>query len=168
MKFKPFVFLLVLAMAFIACEKDDICIAGDTPKMRLAFFNADTTDLAKAPTNLIILGKGQSTALPLESPSDTNGFELLIPLNPSGSTTEFYFVENASIDAEGNLSGAIELVSFSYTPNPVYISKACGFIPNYTSLKATLATSNSHWIKNISVVKDSITQTNDIHVKIYH
>lgn len=168
MRFKPFVFLFVFAMALLACEKDDICIAGDTPKMRLAFFNADTTDLAKAPTNLMILGKGQSTALPLVSPSDATGFELLIPLNPSESYTEFYFVENASIDDEGNLSGSIELVRFSYNPTPVFISKACGFIPNYTELNSSLSQSNSHWIRAISIVKDSITHSNDIHVKIYH
>lgn len=168
MKLKTILFLIVLTIGLHACEKDDICIAGDTPQMRIAFFNADSTELSKIPSNLLIVGKNLTTALPLVSPSDANGYELLLPLNPSDSSTEFYFVKDASVDSQGTVSGTIELIQFDYQVNPIYISKACGFIPNYVHLQARIENNNTHWIKSLQITKDSITQSKDLHVKIYH
>jgi len=161
-------YLGILAFSLLilsSCEKDDICIAGDTPKLRIGFYDYNARENAKQPIDLVILGMDKSTLLNPMIPSDSNVFEVLIPLNPSQNNTAYYFVQNASLINEV-LSGDLEALTFSYSIDPVYISKACGYIANYQELSID-RTIDPNWIKEISIENASITDENQIHVKIY-
>lgn len=162
-------YLFILVFSFLSlnsCEKDDICIAGDTPMLRIGFYDFNDQEIAKQPLDLVILGLDKSTTLSPVVPNDNKGYELLIPLNPSEDSSSFYFVQNAEL-LDGTLSGDLELLEISYAVKAVYISKACGFIANYEQL-AIQQTKDTSWIQAISVENTSVTDENQIHVKIYH
>ncbi|MCW1953576.1 MAG: DUF6452 family protein [Flavobacteriia bacterium] len=153
---------------FVGCEKDDICIAGDTPKMRISFFSALDETTEKAPPQLLVVGKDQNTPVPTLSPGSSSVTEGLIPLKPNASETELYMVTNASIDSEGVVSGNIDTLIITYNASPKFISKACGFIVNYENLIPVLTPDSDNWIKRIEVITPTINNETDLHVKIYH
>lgn len=153
---------------FVGCEKDDICIAGDTPKMRISFFSASEETKEKAPSQLLIVGKDKTTPVPTLSPGSSSVTSGLIPLKPNASETEFYMVTNASIDSEGVVSGNIDALILTYNTSPKFISKACGYIVNYENLIPVLTPDSDNWIKRIEVITPTISNETDLHVKIYH
>lgn len=166
---RKFAQFLILSLSFVlitSCEKDDICIAGDTPKLRIGFYDSNDTASAKEPTDLVILGRDKTTTLSKMVPFDNEGYELLIPLNPSEESSSYYFVKNATV-VDGVLSGELELLTISYNLNAVYLSKACGFIANYEQLSISRELDQS-WIQNIRIENSSVTNENEVHVKIYH
>ena len=156
----PILFIIAF-VSFGACEKDDICIAGDTPKMRISFYDFENETLEKIPSQLLVVGKDKNTAITTAS----NG---LLPLKPNASETIFYMVTEASIDSEGLVTGQIDTVIFTYNARPKFISKACGYIVNYENLIPVLSSNADNWIKKIEVITPTISNENDLHVKIYH
>ncbi|MDB9713370.1 DUF6452 family protein [Flavobacteriaceae bacterium] len=165
---RSILFLVIALGCFWSCEKDDICIAGDTPMMRITFVNFIDETLEKAPERLLIVGKDKTTPITTISPGSSSITEALIPLVPNTNQTEYYLVTNASIDSEGNVSGNIDALILSYTPNPKYISKACGYIVSYDNLIPILTPDTDNWIKKITILSPSITNENEVHLKIYH
>lgn len=165
-KFAQLLILMISVFSLSSCEKDDICIAGDTPKLRIGFYDTNNRSQAKEPQDLLIIGMDKSTILSTMVPADNEGFELLIPLNPSEEATSYYFVQNAEL-IDGTLSGAVELIEISYNIKAQYISKACGFIANYEQLSMQQQSVPS-WIQEISVEQTSVINENEVHVKIYH
>lgn len=149
-----------------SCEKDDICIAGDTPLLHIGFYASDDLS-SKQPTDLVIIGYGKETKLPLEKYS-SDGYELLVPLNASQEQSSYYFIRNALENTDGSYSGEIDLIDIDYTLKAVFISKACGYIPNFENLNVTQNTQSDGWISSIEISNNSLTNSDDIHVKIYH
>lgn len=161
-------FGLIMAMCFVSCEKDDICIAGDTPMMRISFIDVVDLTTEKAPQRLLIVGKDKTTPITTISPGSSSITEALIPLIPNTNQTSFYLVTNASIDGEGNVSGNIDELIFSYTPNPTFISKACGYIVSYENLISIITPDTDNWIKNTEVLNATISNEDEVHLNIYH
>jgi hypothetical protein len=161
-------FSLIILGCFWSCEKDDICIAGDTPMMRITFLDSADETSEKAPERLLVVGKDKTTPITTISPGSSSITEALIPLIPNTNQTEYYLVTNASIDSEGTVSGNIDALIFSYTPNPTFISKACGYIVSYDNLIPILTPDSDNWIKKITVLSPSISNENEVHIEIYH
>jgi hypothetical protein len=90
----------------------------------------------------------------------------LIPLNPSEDSSSYYLFKNASI-VDGVLSGEVELLTISYDLKAVYLSKACGYIANFEQLQIDREL-DQNWIQNIRIENSSVTNENEVHVKIYH
>ena len=158
---------MVLVCYFSSCEKDDICVEGDTPLLIVGFYDAssaDTTTL-KSVTNLLIAETAQNSAFNSITSTDSIAF----PIRIDGQTTEFAFVRDAVIDEESQeLSGIIDTLSFNYTVNREYISRACGFIANFNELDTTRQVFSSDWIKRISIINPDVERSNAVHVKIFH
>jgi hypothetical protein len=153
---------------FTACEKDDICIAGDTPKMRISFLDITDPSNEKAPERLLIVGKDMTTPISTLSAGSSSITEGLIPLAPNTNQSEFYFVSNASITSEGVVSGNIDALIITYNTTPIFISKACGYIVNYENLIPLLTPDSDNWIKKIEVITPTISNEEELHIKIYH
>ena len=80
------VFLGILA--FSSCEKDDICVDGNTPLLVIRFYdNADTT-LVKSVPNMVVRGIiEQDSLLPIIA--NVSGDSIAIPLRSDAGTTRF-------------------------------------------------------------------------------
>ncbi len=161
---------LLLAMLCLAsigsCEKDDICIEGDTPLLIIRFYDiADTTQL-KSAASLRVIGQGQGEVVDTfadRSSTDSIG----IPLRIGNPETSFAFILD-SAGEEGAETGNIDTLRFNYETSEVFISRACGYIANFDMLQGELPNDADPWVQDIVIVSPSVQNQTSAHVKIYH
>ena len=92
--------------------------------------------------------------------------DIFIPLDSRKNLGDFVLISNSA--TEDNLeTGQIEELRISYTPEAVYISRACGFVGQYTDLGIE-QTGLSSWISSIEINNTRIDNSDEIHVSIFH
>ncbi len=164
-KLKFTVLLFIVFLGINACEKDDICVDGNTPLMVIRFYDNNTDDdTLKAPPNLRVRGQIANDTLGSIIPN-TAADSIQLPLRIEALSTIFSLTTNATADV---LNDNEDIITFTYTTKEVFISRACGFIANYESLSQTLTADTNNWIKRIEISNDTIENQNAAHVKIYH
>ena len=166
--------LPILLIAFIffnvaSCEKDDICVDGDTPLLVIGFFDVDNPTERKDVPSLrikeVILDSNINTIADRTSNLDSIG----IPLRIDATSTQFAFITNsADDDTTGEETGNIDTLAISYTMREAFVSRACGFVANYDGLNATIPASTTNWIQDITIVQQTVENSSNIHVKIFH
>ncbi|MGB3150951.1 MAG: DUF6452 family protein [Maribacter sp.] len=155
-------FLSIIGIS--SCEKDDICVDADTPLLVLEFFDiADTSALKEVP-NLRVIGLGQSANLNAVANLNT----ISIPLKTTEDATSLLMVSNSALDENGNETGNIDTLTFSYNRLENFASRGCGFIVNYENLTDQLASGADNWIQDVEIVRSLIINTDSTHVKIFH
>lgn len=175
---KKFHIPILVLIAFIglgACEKDDICIDGDTPLLVIRFYNVDDPTVLKKATNFRIVGVDQNTTVTTVS-DRTDLDSIAIPLKVTEDTTGFYFISNSSdvetTDSEGGTitveGGDIDTLYFNYNRMDKFVSRACGYIANYKELNSDLKMETDNWIKDIEIVTPLVENSTAAHVKIFH
>ena len=135
------IFFVIAFFSLGACEKDDICVDGNTPLLVISFYDVDNPTELKEVTSFRIVGVGQNTTV--TSVSDrTDSDSIAIPLKVTENTTGFYFINNSSdvettdsndetITIEG---GDLDTLYFNYDRKDKFVSRACGLIANYENL----------------------------------
>lgn len=158
---------LVAAMHFSACEKDDICIEGDTALLVIGFYDADNRIQPKAVPAIRVYGVGKTTTV--ATFTDRTDLDLIsIPLDPGTSTTQFVLVNN-SATLDNAETGNLDTILFTYQVNAQFVGRACGFIATYADLEADLTSEEDNWIKEVEIVNPLVENPNTAaHVKIYH
>ncbi|MBQ4915769.1 hypothetical protein J8L85_15040 [Maribacter sp. MMG018] len=166
-KFRLFVFILLGILMVASCEKDDICIEGDTPLLVIEFYDiSDTTEL-KSVTALRVVGEGQSTTVnTISDRSDLN--TITLPLKTDEDETTFLLISDSASDESGAETGNIDTVTFNYERIEDFASRACGFVISYSNLSANVQTDSEPWIADIEVVISNFTNSDSTHVKIFH
>jgi hypothetical protein len=158
--------IIVLLLCSWACEKDDICVDGDTPLLIIRFYDiADTTELKRVPS-LRVIGLGQSTVVNTFN-DRTATDSIAIPLRISNTNTDFIFIRN-SADEEGVETGNIDTLRFNYETREVFISRACGYVVNFDNLAGDLPSDASPWVQNLSIVNPNVQNQSSAHVKIFY
>jgi len=169
------ILVLITFISFGACEKDDICIDGDTPLLVIRFYDVDNPTELKKVTKFRIVGIGQNTTVTTVS-DRTDSDSIAIPLKIAENTTGFYFISNSSdvettdssdetITVEG---GDLDTLYFNYSRIDKFVSRACGYIANYDDLSSDLKTETDNWIKEIEIVTPLVENSTAAHVKIFH
>ncbi|MFC4740667.1 DUF6452 family protein [Flavobacterium ponti] len=155
--------VIVLAVSFWNCEKDDICAqeTPTTPRLIIEFYDAANPTELKNVTNLGIAEPTFETGYAFNAVSS-----ITIPLRTNQDTTTLNFVLNGSDeDATNDLT---DVVTFNYSRIETYISRACGykttFILNDTD---GLVIPTSNWISSYEIVQTNINNEDETHVKIY-
>ena len=173
---KKIFLVLLVAFSFSSCEKDDICDAATstTPRLVIEFYDSlIATPTLKNLTNLKAVASGMSdgvvfnTTLSVTNPLRyiTNTSKIYLPLDPSESTTTYTLTNNF-----GDTSANADVLTFNYTKNEVYVSRACGYkyLFNLTNTNTNILTPDtSNWIKNIIIVKPNLETENEVHIKIF-
>jgi len=173
-KIFPVVFIIVIVCYFSSCEKDDICVEGDTPQLVIGFYDAaneDTTTVFKPVTSMRIVGIDNNSVFSSSTFSDraTVSDSIIIPLRINATSTTFEFISDSATDETTELeTGNIDTLAFNYVVNEKYISRACGFVANFNELDTTRQVFSSDWIKRIRIIESDIELSNTIHVKIFH
>ncbi len=167
-----FLGLLITAVILIlACEKDDICVDGDTPLLQISFFDAEDTNTVSTVTSIRVIGDGQTEVIETDSLVDRTDLEnISIPLKTTETSTTFQFIVDSEDDDDGNETGNIDTVTFSYELGDEYVSRACGFIANYNNVTSNVSLDTNNWIKSIEIITEDVNldNINTTHVKIYH
>ncbi|WP_264551472.1 DUF6452 family protein [Flavobacterium sp. N2038] len=177
--------LLVFVFGLSSCEKDDICDPSTptTPRLVIAFYDANNPSALKNVTNLKVIGKDQPEGI-IFNQSGTeitkylaNGNTISIPLRTNEDFSTFTFI----LDSQNENPAAknTDEVRFNYTRQNVYVSRACGFKTifalNPPSDGPPLSTpfiqfdtdSNGLWMKQIFVKKYNIETENETHLEVY-
>ena len=118
--------LLFVFIVISACEKDDICVDGDTPLLIIRFYDAADSVTLKSVASLRILGIGNGE--PLNTFTDRSSRDsVAVPLRINEANTQFQIILNS--DGEDNTeTGNIDTLQFNYETNEVFVSRAvnCG------------------------------------------
>jgi len=168
-KILPILLIAAMLVHISSCEKDDICVDGDTPLLVIGFFDIEDTTASKEVPSLrikeVILDSVINTITDRSSSLDSIG----IPLRTDAISTSFAFITDSADDAEtGEETGNIDSLTISYQPREAFISRACGFVMNYDNISVTLPESANNWIQDITIVQQTVENSNNIHVKIFY
>ncbi len=173
---KKLFLLLFVTFAFSSCEKDDICDAGisTTPRLVIEFYDSligtptlkNLTDM-KAVANGISDGIVFNNSLAITNPLRfvTNSSKIYLPLDPFAPSSTYALTNNFGASTANE-----DVVTFNYTKNKVYVSRACGYkyLFNLTNTNSNILTADSNnWIKNILIVKPNLETENEVHIQIY-
>jgi hypothetical protein len=165
-KFSQILLVLLLAVSFWNCEKDDICPegSGNTPFMIIEFYDSTNPTVLKNVSNL---GVGEPTFNTRYSFSDIS--KIAVPLRTNSTTTTLNFIENGG-DTANTSDDNPDTVTFNYETSNVYVSRACGYKTVF-QLDPTnpieFTPIGTSWIQNIQVSQPNILNENEVHVKIY-
>ncbi len=161
--------ILLVVLAIAACEKDDLCTADQeaSPRMVIVFKDVANPDIIKAVTNLRAKEIGKTAFAPLDFAGNTvitAADTIYLPLRNLEDVTSY----NLYTDVD-NITN-IDNIDFMYTRQEVYVSRACGFKVDYDNLTFTRTSENptDFWIQRIEVIDNSINDSNEVHVEIFH
>jgi len=156
----PFIVLLGI-LSFSACEKDDICVDADTPRLIIRFYDARDTTEFKDVQNLVV--RGLLPSGPKDTIPNIALDSIVIPLLVDASSTSFALTRQLSISDIN-----VDTLVVSYELKEIFKSRACGYIVNYNALKATVKQDDSVWIQETRITTSLIENTASAHVKILH
>jgi hypothetical protein len=160
-------FIIVLGIiSFAACEKDDICVDGDTPLLVIRFYNATDTASTKNVTTLRVIGLGQSSNVDTYADRSTAD-SLAIPLRSDSPSTSYLLIANSADEDEVEV-GNTDTLTIDHQTKEVFVSRACGFIANYENITPILTTDSDNWINTIEVISSTVENSETAHVKIFH
>jgi hypothetical protein len=169
--------LLVLALVvnFSSCERDDICVDGDTPLLVVGFFDFMDPTAFKPVTSLRIRAIDNDSILNSNedfrfTDRSTVADSILIPLRAIENTTSYEFILDSATDSDTmEETGIIDTLGFSYNLGEQFVSRGCGFVANFNELDTLRTPSGEDWIRRITIVEENIRNNpTTIHVKIFH
>ena len=166
--------ILVLIINFSSCERDDICIDGDTPLLIVGFFDIDDTTEFKPVNSLRIISLNNNTIFSSSTFTDqsTVSDSIFIPLQIDASSTEYTFIIDSDGDetaSEESETGNMDDLLFSYIVGEQFVSRACGFVANYNDLSIAPTFDDDNFIQRVTIVDTNITNNpTTINVKIFH
>ena len=165
-KIRILLLVLIAIISFTACEKDDICVDGNTPLLIIRFYDNENPGELKAVPSLRVVGLGQSSTV--NTFSDRTSLDsIALPLRINEANTGFILISD-SADEDELETGNNDTLTFDYSTLEVFISRACGYIANYDDLGELLTSDSENWIQNIEIVSPLIQQQDSAHVKIFH
>jgi len=187
------ILILIVAMGFIACERDDICAEGTstTPRLIIEFYDSEDPENLQSVTRLSVYGESLFTDemgvfTPPEEISDdivqyddtflfdinSNqiGLPLLIGNEGEVTTTRFVLENNTNLrlDDDVTTNSNIDIIEISYIPQFEYVSRACGFKSVFNNLEVTFDADGDTWISSIIIDESEVNNENTIHVRIFH
>lgn len=168
-------FLLIFAFGLSSCEKDDICDANTptTPRLVITFYDINNSTLRKKITNLKVIGKDQTDGIVFnKTVTDdtrflTSGDSIAIPLKTDADITTYTFINNYG--SENALLVNSDEISFVYSRQNSYVSRACGFktLFNLSAFQRTDPTGDGVWMQDIFIINPNIESENETHIKVF-
>lgn len=186
------IFILLIAIVFIGCERDDICAESTptTPRLRIEFYDATSQEDLKSVPRLTVYGEGlildedgmeiepivvSNKTIIFNSNQNTVDLPLRIDddIEEERTITRFILEKdtNLRLDTENPETSNVDIIEISYIPKFEYVSRACGYKSIFTDVEVTLDTNNDSdtWISNnIAVDIRDVENENEIHVRIFH
>ncbi len=165
-KFRALFILFLSLLTIHSCEKDDICVEGDTPLLIIRFYDAADPTSFRSVSSLRVIGVGQEN--PVDTFTDRSSLDsIALPLHINQPDTGFLLILD-SADEDEMETGNIDTLTFTYNTQEVFVSRACGFIANYSDLNQSLTTDTENWIQSIEIISPTINSQASAHVQIFH
>jgi hypothetical protein len=153
--------VLLFAVSFWNCEKDDICAdeTPTTPSVVLEFFDSASGDKIKTvslkyretTTGISDTKVGVSTLkIPLRTDADTVTFELILNGNTPAITDD-----------------TTDVITLNYTRTETYVSRACGYKTTFVLNQNNGYTNTNNWIFATGILNNNISNEKP-HIRIFH
>ena len=162
------------SLIIISCEKDDICpdSTQTTPQLVVTFYDAIDPQQSKTVESLAVYAIKDSELILIENINGINTDSIAIPLRNDIGVSNFRFIKNYSVEND-IIFGDLNHVYIDYEMTDVFISRACGFITNYSILSLVPYDILQDppvigWIDGYEIVNPIVTNENQAHVKILH
>ncbi len=166
-------FLCLATLAFVACEKDDICGKEEptTPNYKIQFFNYEDQEVAKN-------GLVQAYAIGIPDTIRSTGNTLLLPLRLDQQETD-WVLQIQEIKGKETLI-IRDTLSLKYRINTRYLNKACGYISTFSLLQDGTSpllngqanVTKGNWIKlyrtETNEIENNLENENEAHFKVYY
>ena len=138
----------------IGCEKDDICIEGseNTNRITIGFIDYENKNEIGISLNSI---KGVGLDSIIEGFSGNN---LKLPLMVNSNRTRYIFEHNETLDT----------VNIHHKTIHKYLNRSCGFISNFIIKSDTEISKNHGWIREVSILNDSIFNEEKTNILIHY
>jgi len=174
-------FCLLISISLVLltnCERDDICAEATptTPNIGIEFYDNSNPENLKNVPDLLIIGEGQTE--PVAGAAINSISSISLPLRTDAEETVFFMYESTFINdantpddtTDDFVDGNIDKVTFNYTTEEVYVSRACGFKTIFTNLTVTVEVDTDNWIQNISIEAENqtIQDESQAHIFIRH
>lgn len=159
-------FVAFLALGLSACEKDDICDGGEsvTPNVMIRLFDRLDPEVLKSAVKIAAVSEGFNDTLFFRSTSTIN-LPLQINTNETAWNLTLYVptVTNDTTYFKDQLR-------FTYTPEAMYVSKACGYKTIFHEFNAVRTTnaSTGTWIQSINRLTNELINTDNAHINLYY
>jgi len=153
------IFLLILVLSCVSCEKDDICIDSTTPNLIIRFYNISATDSIKKVDSLSVLNLDDN--VPIANNTITASTDsIAIPLSVLNDKTTYILTANNNNDT----------ITIAYTRIDDFVSRSCGYKTLYNNVVVSVKTDNNNWIQQIGTVNSpqNIENEKEAHIKIWH
>ncbi|MGG5506514.1 MULTISPECIES: DUF6452 family protein [unclassified Myroides] len=150
-------FLALATLAFVACEKDDICGKDEptTPNYKIQFFNYEDQEV---PQN----GMVEAYAVGIQDTIRNSGNTLLLPLRLDQQQTDWILQIKETKGKETIILR--DTLTLKYRVNTHYLNKACGYVSTFSLLQdgsSPLLNGKANSTKG-NWIKLYITETNEI------
>lgn len=142
---KYFVSIIIILLAFWACEEDDICVEDKSPRMYLKFENQLIEDTARM-DSIVIWRKNLNNEFEAYAKrAKTQSVDsILVPL-PIAEVNQAQFIISPRT-IETNL---YDTLTVNYTRALDFGSKACGYRVNYLDVQYEITTNYFVYIEEI-------------------
>ena len=147
--------ILISLILILSCEKDDICIEGSDNTNRITIGFLD--DKTKNPTGISLVNL-KSIGNDSIIHKTFSGQSIKLPLKVSSTKTQFLLDNNDLIDT----------LTIYHQSIHQYLNRSCGYKSNFIINSQTEITKQTGWIREISVIKDSIFNEEQTNIFIHY
>ena len=162
---------LILASLW-SCERDDICASTTptTPHLIIRFYNINASAETKTVRHLSVSVEDDLQYLIYDRTIDSIVLPLKVDNLDNLNTTRFVLTMDTDYDTDDNPNTVSnsDIIEVNYTPELIYVSRACGYKSVFNNLNATRETDASNWIIDVQVINTTINNEDAAQINIYH
>lgn len=170
------VLAILIILTGLSCERDDICSENTptTPSLVIRFYNVDDQEQTKQVRLLTVNGIDSEGNLLDDIVSSISTDSIVLPLRfqKEGviTTTRFQLKKDSDFDTDTNPNtfSNTDVIEVSYTPQFIYVSRACGYKSIFNNLQNTLIIDSDNWIFGYNIINPTIENENTAHIILYH
>ena len=155
-----------------SCERDDICASTTptTPQLIIRFYNVNARVETKTVRHLSVRDEESDTYLIYDKTVDSIVLPLKVDALDNLNTTRFILTTDTDydLDEDPNTVSNSDLIEVNYTPELIYVSRACGYKSVFNELNAIRENDVSNWIIGVEVINSIINNEDAAHINIYH
>lgn len=163
---------LLLILSLWSCERDDICgsTTATTPHLIIRFYNINDITETKAVRRMDVTAEGNPKFIVSDKTTDSIVLPLRIDALDNLNTSRFVLTKDRDYDTDNdpNTVSNADIIEVNYTPELIYVSRACGYKSVFNNLSAGHDSDLNNWIIDIQVINDTINDENAAHINIYH
>jgi len=170
------VLAILIILTGVSCERDDICSENTltTPSLVIRFYNVDDQEQTKQVRLLTVNGVDSEGNVLKNIVTSTSTDSIVLPLRFQNegviTTSRFQLTKDSDFDTDTNPNtfSNTDVIEVSYTPQFIYVSRACGYKSIFNNLQNTLIIDSDNWIFGYNIINSTLESEKAAHIILYH